>query len=56
MGAALPMIANSCSVKSAPKAKRTTRDYLTPEEMRRFLEASKKGRHGVRDSAMMLMC
>src|SRR5262249_11811540 len=43
------------NVKSAPRTKRTGRDYLTPEEMDAFLKASKHGRHGVRDYAMMLM-
>jgi type 1 fimbriae regulatory protein FimB len=35
--------------------KRQSRDYLTPDEMDLFLKASKGGRHGVRDYAMMLM-
>src|SRR5262249_16267892 len=55
MGQVLEFPAEHHNVKSAPRTKRTGRDYLTPEEMSKFLEASKKGRHGVRDYAMMLM-
>jgi integrase len=31
------------------------RDYLTEAEMKRFLDAARQGRHGVRDHLMMLM-
>lgn len=31
------------------------KDFLTEAEMKRFLEAAKHGRHGVRDYVMMLM-
>lgn len=31
------------------------KDYLTESEMRRFLDAAKSGRHGLRDYAMLLM-
>src|SRR5262245_28438215 len=31
------------------------KDFLTEAEMKRFLDAARSGRHGVRDYAMMLM-
>lgn len=31
------------------------KDFLTEAEMKRFLEAARHGRHGVRDYLMMLM-
>lgn len=31
------------------------KDYLTEAEIKRFLDAARQGRHGVRDHAMMLM-
>lgn len=33
-----------------------SKNYLTEAEITRFLKASKLGRHGVRDHAMMLLC
>jgi len=56
MGHVLEFPAEPRNVKSAPQGKPKQRDYLTPEEMDQFLKAAKKGRHGVRDYAMMLMC
>jgi len=56
MGQVIEIHPEHRNVKSAPRVKRQGRDYLTPEEMTTFLESSKKGRHGVRDYAMMLMC
>jgi site-specific recombinase XerD len=34
---------------------RRRKDFLTEAEMKRFLDAARQGRHGVRDYAMMLM-
>src|SRR5262249_45227315 len=36
-------------------ADRRRKDFLTEAEMKRFLDAARGGRHGVRDHAMMLM-
>src|SRR5262245_35588700 len=50
--------ANRRSVKSKYSGTvddRKNKDFLTEFEMRRFLDAARSGRHGVRDYAMMLM-
>ena len=38
-----------------PTADGRDKDYLTEAEIKRFLDAARHGRHGVRDHAMMLM-
>jgi type 1 fimbriae regulatory protein FimB len=39
----------------SPTVDRGGKDFLTEAEMKRFLDAARGGRHGVRDYAMMLM-
>jgi hypothetical protein len=34
---------------------RRRKDFMTESEMKRFLDATRDGRHGVRDYAMMLI-
>jgi len=48
---------NSRNVKSETRdaVDGRTKDYLTEAEMKRFLDAARSGRHGVRDYALLLM-
>ena len=41
--------------KSAETIDRNAKNFLTENEMKKFLEAARKGRHGVRDFCLMLM-
>jgi type 1 fimbriae regulatory protein FimB len=49
--------ADSRNVKSEMKGTvdGRSKDYLTEAEMKRFLDAARSGRHGVRDYALLLM-
>src|SRR4051794_14905010 len=38
-----------------PTVDSRAKDYLTEAEMKRFLDATRQGRHGIRDHVMMLM-
>lgn len=41
--------------KSAETIDQNAKNFLTTSEMKKFLEAARKGRHGVRDYCLMLM-
>jgi site-specific recombinase XerD len=46
---------NGKSAAKAVDAHEREKDYLTPAEVDRLLEATKKGRHGVRDYVLLLV-
>jgi type 1 fimbriae regulatory protein FimB len=46
---------NVASPREATDSHRRLKDFLTPDEIDRLLEGTKKGRHGVRDYLLVLM-
>jgi type 1 fimbriae regulatory protein FimB len=49
------LVSTHCNVKSASPVDAKPRDYLTAHEIELCLKAAKQGRHGARDSAMVLL-
>ena len=48
-------IASEATASKAADGHERAKDYLSPTEMARLLDAAKAGRHGVRDHLMLLM-
>ncbi len=46
---------NVASPREATDSHKRLKDFLTPDEIDRLLEGTKKGRHGVRDYLLVLM-